>query len=92
MHFAIFLSSGFTTMAVLNQPEMKLTKRTSVDWIEYKAAFGSLLKIGSSRPFSWCEICNSIGLIHKFYVCAFAKIRDLISLLLPKLCAKLGEA
>ena len=28
--FAILLSGGFTTMAVLNQPEMKLTKRTSV--------------------------------------------------------------
>ena len=30
VHFASFFSSGFTTMAVINQPENKLAKRTSV--------------------------------------------------------------
>ena len=30
VHFASFLSSGFTTMAVINPLERKLTKRTSV--------------------------------------------------------------
>ena len=30
--FARFLSSGFTTMAVINPPERKLVKRTSVHW------------------------------------------------------------
>ena len=30
MHFANFLSSGFSTMAVMNPPESKLAKRTSV--------------------------------------------------------------
>ena len=30
MRFASFLSGGFTTMAVINPPESKLAKRTSV--------------------------------------------------------------
>ena len=30
MHFASFLSGGFTTMAVMNPPEKKLEKHTSV--------------------------------------------------------------
>ena len=30
VHFASFLSGGFTTMAVINPPERKLVKRTSV--------------------------------------------------------------
>jgi hypothetical protein len=30
VRFAIFLSSGFTTVAVINPPENKLAKRTSV--------------------------------------------------------------
>ena len=30
MHFASFLSGGFTTMAVINTPERKLDKHTSV--------------------------------------------------------------
>ena len=30
VRFASFLSSGFTTMAVINPPEKKLAKRTSV--------------------------------------------------------------
>ena len=32
VRFAIFLSRGFTSMAVINQPERKLAKRTSVLW------------------------------------------------------------
>jgi hypothetical protein len=30
--FASFLSGGFTAMAVINPPERKLAKRTSVKW------------------------------------------------------------
>jgi hypothetical protein len=30
VYFASFLSGGFTTMAVINPPERKLAKRTSV--------------------------------------------------------------
>ena len=30
VHFASLLSSGFTTMAVINPPERKLAKRTNV--------------------------------------------------------------
>ena len=32
MHFASFLSGGFTTVAVINSPEKKLAKRTSEKW------------------------------------------------------------
>ena len=32
VRFASFLSSGFTTMVVINPPEKKLAKRTSVHW------------------------------------------------------------
>ena len=38
MHFASFLSGGFTTMAVINPPYWKLTNRTSVQWSEWEAA------------------------------------------------------
>ena len=34
VRFASFLSSGFTTMAVINPPERNLTKRTSVHYVE----------------------------------------------------------
>ena len=33
VRFARFLSGGFTTMAVINPPERKLAKRTSVHWM-----------------------------------------------------------
>ena len=32
LHFASLLSGGFTTMAIINPPEKKLTNRTSVQW------------------------------------------------------------
>ena len=32
VNFASFLSGGFTTMAIINPPERKLAKRTSVMW------------------------------------------------------------
>ena len=32
MRFDSFLTGGFTTMAVMNPPEKKLEKRTSVHW------------------------------------------------------------
>ena len=35
MRFASFLSSGFTIMAVMNQPEKKLEKRTSVQCLAF---------------------------------------------------------
>ena len=35
VRFASFLSSGFTTMAVMNPPEKKLEKHTSVQWEIY---------------------------------------------------------
>ena len=34
VRFASFLSGGFTTMAVINPPERKLAKCTSVGWLE----------------------------------------------------------
>ena len=34
VHFDSLFSGGFTTMAVINPPERKLTKRTSVQWGE----------------------------------------------------------
>ena len=34
VRFASFLSGGFTTMAVINPPERKLVKRTSVQRLE----------------------------------------------------------
>ena len=34
VRFASFLSGGFTTMAVINPPERKLAKRTSVHWAD----------------------------------------------------------
>ena len=38
VRFASFLSGGFTTIAVINPLEMKLTKQTSVQWL--KKPFG----------------------------------------------------
>ena len=35
VRFASFLSGGFTTMAVINPPEMKLVKRIFVHWAQY---------------------------------------------------------
>ena len=34
MHFASFLSGGFTTMAAINPPESKLAKRNSVQCVK----------------------------------------------------------
>ena len=38
VRFGSFLSGGFTTIAVINPLEMKLTKQTSVQWL--KKPFG----------------------------------------------------
>ena len=35
VRFASLLSGGFTTMAVTNQLERKLTKHTSMQWAKY---------------------------------------------------------
>ena len=34
VRFVSFLFGGFTTMAVINPPENKLAKRTSVRWVK----------------------------------------------------------
>jgi hypothetical protein len=34
VHFASFLSGGFNTATVVNPPERKLAKRTSVQWFK----------------------------------------------------------
>ena len=52
VHFASFLSGGFTTVAVINQPERKLTKRTSVQYgavttIAYKKLTENVLMLGT---------------------------------------------
>ena len=38
VRFASFLSGAFTTMEVINQPERKLAKRTSVHWSFFQRA------------------------------------------------------
>ena len=38
VRFAIFLAGGFITTIVVNPPERKLAKRTSVQWVEEKIA------------------------------------------------------
>ena len=43
VRFASFLSGGFTTMAVINPPERKLAKRTSVQWL-IKSQSGKILR------------------------------------------------
>ena len=45
VRFASFLSDGFITAIVVNPPEMKLAKRTSVDrsTIQFLSIFGVLL-------------------------------------------------
>jgi hypothetical protein len=35
VYFASFLSGGFTYIAVINPPEKKMAKRTSVQWEIY---------------------------------------------------------
>ena len=35
VHFASFLSGGFNTATVVNPPERKLAKRTSVQWTDH---------------------------------------------------------
>ena len=37
VRFASFLSGRFTTMAVINPPDWKLTNRTSVQWLRLLA-------------------------------------------------------
>ena len=39
VRFASFFSGGFTTMTVLNPPERKLAKRTTVHWVEKDLSF-----------------------------------------------------
>ena len=35
VHFAIFLSGGFTNVAIINLPERKPAKRTPVQWSKF---------------------------------------------------------
>jgi hypothetical protein len=49
VHFSSLLSGGFTTMAVINPPERKLGKRTSVHWTkEHKITFQQIAKAFSN--------------------------------------------
>ena len=36
LRFASFLSGGFITAIVVNPPERKLAKRTSVQWLKFE--------------------------------------------------------
>ena len=51
MRFANFLSGGFTTMAVMNPPEKKLGKRTSVHW--------SIIQIPVPMGTNWKTLKNT---------------------------------
>ena len=44
MHFASFLSGGFTTMAVINPTEKKLANPTSVRWLRSSSLASSRTK------------------------------------------------
>jgi hypothetical protein len=46
VRFSSFLSGGFTTMAVINRPESKLTKGTSVGCLTYKHTAPKSFRIG----------------------------------------------
>ena len=48
VRFASFFSGGFTTMAVINQPEKKMVKRTSVNW--FKLVYGLFGKSNKIVP------------------------------------------
>ena len=43
MRFASLLSGGFTTMAEINSPEIKLANRTSVQWYIHKIGYTYLI-------------------------------------------------
>ena len=58
MHFAIFLSCEFTAMAVMNPPEKKLEKRTSVPW---KKTATESLKLYTVFCFDF-QSCVTLGL------------------------------
>ena len=45
VRFSSFLSSGFTTMKVINSPESNLAKRTSVHWFVWKPHFFFIVSI-----------------------------------------------
>ena len=51
VHFASFLSGGFTTKPVINQPERKLAKRTSVQFLQILLTLGD--RLGSVERCSW---------------------------------------
>ena len=48
MRFASFFSGGFITAIVVNPPERKLEKRTSVQWLEIYRHFSMKLLVKSS--------------------------------------------
>ena len=47
--FASFLSVGFTAMAVINPPERKLAKRTSVQWTDGEGVLRDANIAGTSK-------------------------------------------
>jgi hypothetical protein len=65
MRFYSFLSGGFTTTSVINPPERKLEKPTSVHWVKQRH-----LQEGRKSPF-----CG--GKLHKFH-CHFSREKGFI--------------
>jgi hypothetical protein len=53
LRFASFLSGGFTHMAVINLPERKLAKRTSVQYSDWLKEV--LVVKTSSYMFTWVQ-------------------------------------
>ena len=58
MHFVSFFSGGFITAIVVNPPERKLAKRTSVHWEKSKWF--------SDRNLNWSSEQNSDGISEEF--------------------------
>ena len=75
--FASFRSGGFTTMAVINPPEKKLAKRTSV-WKAFRSFLQPCVKAYNSRMISGKTCCNDPDAL----VSAIAAENGLVALLL----------
>ena len=69
VRFASFLSSGFTPMAVINSPERKLVKRTSVHCTE----MGSISFLSGQFTVATIMQCNNGRKTGKFHFCALSE-------------------
>ena len=65
MRFASFLSGGFITAIVVNPPERKLAKRTSVQWGEklFQEVF-LLLFLDPCVLTRYFFICSTASIVH----------------------------